>query len=508
METTDSTTLPNDIESLKALVVSLQGESKKYQQLYYETLEKWQLSLKQRFAASCEGYPGQGELFNEAEELLTPSEEEVAADETITYTRKKTRRPSLAAELPRENVVHDIDDADKVCNDCGNDLHRMGEEVSEKLEFIPATVKVIRHIRPKYSCRCCENNATQTQIKIAPVPASILPKSIATPTLLAQIISAKYQFGLPLHRQEALFKSFGIELHRQTMSRWLVKLSEQLEVLYEHWHQQILRQPAIWSDDTPVKVIETEKSQCYMWVYGCGEDKKSADGPPNIVLYDYQDGRAGTCPQTFLKGYTGLLQVDGYAGYNHTEATLVGCWAHARRKFIEAKAVQPKGKTGRADQALNLIQKLYGIETSIANATPEYKLKVRQEQSAPIMQQLKTWLDKTVLQVPPKTAIGKALQYSLNQWSKLTAYLEHGLVSIDNNRAERAIKPFVIGRKNWLFSNTRSGAKASAILYSLVETAKANDLQPAVYLQALFKQLPHIRAADIDTLSPWNIKLN
>ncbi|MDM1697399.1 IS66 family transposase [Thiopseudomonas alkaliphila] len=508
METTDSTTLPSDIESLKALVVSLQGESKKYQQLYYETLEKWQLSLKQRFAASCEGYPGQGELFNEAEELLTPSEEEVAADETITYTRKKTRRPSLAAELPRENVVHDIDDADKVCNDCGNDLHRMGEEVSEKLEFIPATVKVIRHIRPKYSCRCCENNATQTQIKIAPVPASILPKSIATPTLLAQIISAKYQFGLPLHRQEALFKSFGIELHRQTMSRWLVKLSEQLEVLYEHWHQQILRQPAIWSDDTPVKVIETEKSQCYMWVYGCGEDKKSADGPPNIVLYDYQDGRAGTCPQTFLKGYTGLLQVDGYAGYNHTEATLVGCWAHARRKFIEAKAVQPKGKTGRADQALNLIQKLYGIETSIANATPEYKLKVRQEQSAPIMQQLKTWLDKTVLQVPPKTAIGKALQYSLNQWSKLTAYLEHGLVSIDNNRAERAIKPFVIGRKNWLFSNTRSGAKASAILYSLVETAKANDLQPAVYLQALFKQLPHIRAADIDTLSPWNIKLN
>ncbi|AKX49047.1 transposase [Thiopseudomonas alkaliphila] len=508
METTDSTTLPSDIESLKALVVSLQGESKKYQQLYYETLEKWQLSLKQRFAASCEGYPGQGELFNEAEELLTPSEEEVAADETITYTRKKTRRPSLAAELPRENVVHDIDDADKVCNDCGNDLHRMGEEVSEKLEFIPATVKVIRHIRPKYSCRCCENNATQTQIKIAPVPASILPKSIATPTLLAQIISAKYQFGLPLHRQEALFKSFGIELHRQTMSRWLVKLSEQLEVLYEHWHQQILRQPAIWSDDTPVKVIETEKSQCYMWVYGCGEDKKSADGPPNIVLYDYQDGRAGTCPQTFLKGYTGLLQVDGYAGYNHTEATLVGCWAHARRKFIEAKAVQPKGKTGRADQALNLIQKLYGIETSIANATPEYKLKVRQEQSAPIMQQLKTWLDKTVLQVPAKTAIGKALQYSLNQWSKLTAYLEHGLVSIDNNRAERAIKPFVIGRKNWLFSNTRSGAKASAILYSLVETAKANDLQPAVYLQALFKQLPHIRAADIDTLSPWNIKLN
>ena len=179
MKTTDSTTLPDDIESLKALVLSLQGESKKYQQLYYETLEKWQLSLKQRFAASSEGYPGQGELFNEAEELLAPSEEEIAADQTITYTRKKTRRPSLAAELPREDVVHDIPEADKVCNDCGTDLHRMGEEVSEKLEFIPATVKVIRHIRPKYSCRCCEKSATQTQIKVAPVPVSILPKSIA-----------------------------------------------------------------------------------------------------------------------------------------------------------------------------------------------------------------------------------------------------------------------------------------------------------------------------------------
>ncbi len=170
MKTTNSTTLPDDIESLKALVLSLQGESKKYQQLYYETLEKWQLSLKQRFAASSEGYPGQGELFNEAEELLAPSEEEIAADETITYTRKKNRRQSLAAELPREDVVHEIPEADKVCSDCGTDLHRMGEEVSEKLEFIPATVKVIRHIRPKDSCRCCEKNATQTQINVAPVP--------------------------------------------------------------------------------------------------------------------------------------------------------------------------------------------------------------------------------------------------------------------------------------------------------------------------------------------------
>ena len=511
MKSTDSTTLPDDIESLKALVLSLQGESKKYQQLYHETLEKWHLAINKRFAASSEGHPGQGELFNEAEELLTPSEEEVAADETITYTRKKTRRPNLAAELPREDVVHDIDDADKVCNDCGTDLHRMGEEVSEKLEFIPATVKVIRHIRPKYSCRCCEQQATQTQIKIAPVPPSILPKSIATPTLLAQIITAKYQFGLPLYRQEALFKSFGIELHRQTMSRWLLQVSTQLKPLYERMHAILLEQPALWSDDTPVKVLDVDKSQCAMWVYGCGVDKPAntlGDSPPNIVLYDYQDGRGGVHPNNFLMDFSGLLQVDGYAGYNKTGATLVGCWAHARRKFIEAKAVQPKGKTGRADQALNMIQKLYGIEKSITDLAPEEKQQARQEQAVPVMQQLKTWLDKTALQVPPKTAIGSAISYTLNQWDKLQVYLEHGVVAIDNNRAERAIKPFVIGRKNWLFSNTRSGAQASAMLYSLIETAKANGLQPGPYITALFEQIPHIKDGDnIDHLLPWLIRL-
>lgn len=512
MKNTDTTPLPDDIESLKMLVLSLQGESKKYQQLYYETLEKWQLALKQRFAASSEGYQGQGELFNEAEEQLTPSEEEIAAEETITYTRKKTRRPSLAAELPREDVVHDIDEADKVCNDCGNDLHCMGEEVSEKLEFIPATVKVIRHVRPKYSCRCCEQKATNTTIKIAPVPASILPKSIATPTLLAQIITAKYQFGLPLYRQEALFKSFGIELHRQTMSRWLIKLGLQLQPLYERIHELLLERSSLWSDDTPVKVLDVDKTQCTMWVYGCGGDKPIPIGnnppTPNIVLYDYQDGRGGVHPNNFLNSYTGVLQVDGYAGYHKTQATLAGCWAHARRKFMDAKAVQPKGKTGRADQALNLIQKLYGVEKQLSQATTEEKQALRQTEAVPIMQQLKIWLDKTTLQVPPKSTIGAAVQYTLNQWEKLQVYLEHGEAAIDNNRAERAIKPFVIGRKNWLFSNTRSGAHASALLYSLVETAKANGIQPSAYFTALFEQLPHSKDGNqLDHLLPWSIKL-
>ncbi|WP_319781846.1 IS66 family transposase [Oceanisphaera sp. IT1-181] len=541
MKKTRATAIPDDVESLKQQLLEMQTllqksqreslhhqqeservqkesahhqrEAKRFQQLYNHALEQWQLALRKRFAASSEGHPGQGELFNEVEECLTPSAEEVAADETITYTRKKSRRPSLAAELPREDVVHDIADADKVCDDCGHDLHQMGEEVSEKLEFIPATVKVIRHIRPKYSCRCCEQQATRTTIKIAPAPASLLPKSIATPTLLSQIITAKYQFGLPLYRQAALFKSFGIELHRQTMSRWLLKVSTQLTPLYQRMHALMLERPALWSDDTSVKVIDVDKVQCTMWVYGCGGDKPAESlnnmpSPPNIVLYDYQDGRGGIHPNTFLAGYHGLLHVDGYAGYHGTDAMLAGCWAHARRKFIEAKAVQPKGKIGRADQALNLIQKLYGIEKPIRQLSIEDKRAARQAQSAPIMEQLKAWLDKALHQVPPKNAIGKAIGYTLNQWDKLQVYLEHGAAAIDNNRAERAIKPFVIGRKNWLFSNSRSGAQASAMLYSLIETAKANDVPPGVYLTALFEQLPHlIDGESVDHLLPWAIRL-
>ena len=199
MKKTRATAIPDDVERLQQQLLEMQillqktqreslhhqQEAKRFQQLYNHALEQWQLALRKRFAASSEGHPGQGELFNEAEDSLTPSDEEVAADETITYTRKKSRRPSLSADLPREDVVHDIADAEKVCDDCGHDLHQMGEEVSEKLEFIPATVKVIRHIRPKYSCRCCEQQATRTTIKVAPVPASLLPKSIATPTLVA-----------------------------------------------------------------------------------------------------------------------------------------------------------------------------------------------------------------------------------------------------------------------------------------------------------------------------------
>lgn len=311
------------------MVLKLQSENQGLQQKLRHVMEQWQLSLQKRFAASTEGLPGQGSLFNELEASLEPEADEVAADETITYTRKKTRRPSIDASLPREDVLHDISDEDKVCDCCGHDLHRMGEETSEELEFIPATIKVLRHVRPKYSCRACEKHGTETTIKIAPVPLSILPKSIASPSLLAQIISAKFQFGLPLYRQEALFKQFGIELNRQTMSRWLLKVSDKLRPLYQRMHEILLEQPTLWADETTVNVLDVDKSKCYMWVYGCGTDKPKPDRSPNIVLYDYQDGRGSSHPVHFLQGYQGPLQVDGYQGYEKTDAQLAGCRAQS-----------------------------------------------------------------------------------------------------------------------------------------------------------------------------------
>jgi predicted RNase H-related nuclease YkuK (DUF458 family) len=232
----------------------------------------------------------------------------------------------------------------------------------------------------------------------------------------------------------------------------------------------------------------------------------------NIVLYDYQPSRAGACPVNYLADYQGYLQVDGYAAYEQTQATLAGCWAHVRRKFKEVVDSLPKhkkGKGGKAHWALSHIQKLYAIEQRIKTKTTAEKQQIRQQKAKPLLAQFKVWLDKSLHQVPPQTALGKALAYCLNQWSKLAVYLEHGDINIDNNRAERAIKPFVIGRKNWLFANTASGANASAILYSLVETAKANGLTPFDYLQHVLKTLPE-RAKDdsLEDLLPWNVNLS
>ena len=517
--------LPNDIDSLKQLLLeanklveSQVSEIAQLKQSVQHLLEQFRLAQQQRFGVSSESHDYQGELFNEAEVAVDEPAELTTDDDTSGSAKKRAKRKPLPKDLPREVIIHDISDADKQC-DCGHQLSLMGQDSSEKLKFIPAQISVIEHVRLKYSCKHCDTKGTQANIKQAPVPISPIPKGFATPSLLSQLITSKYQYALPLYRQETLFKQHGIELSRQTMSDWMLKSAALFKPLYDLLHQNLLTQGVLHADETTLKVINDERVKSYMWVYCSG-----ADGPntqpryhnlDSIVLYDYQDGsRAGTCVSHFLATeqtvFKGYLQVDGYAAYQQASNKLVGCWAHVRRKFKEAIVAQGKSKTdkvSKADMALNMIAKLYRIETQIQSLSLEERLYFRRTHSSAQLTLFKQWLDKSVLQVSKQSALGKAIQYSLNQWPKLTRYVEDSRLNIDNNRAERAVKPFVIGRKNWLFNHNHRGAEASAILYSIIETAKANGLTPFDYIEHCLEQLSHPNCV-LNSLLPWCVNLS
>ena len=288
------------------------------------------------------------------------------------------------------------------------------------------------------------------------------------------------------------------------MSDWMLKSATLFEPLLQRLKQTLLNQGVIHADETTVNVVKSDKVKSYMWLYCTGTDSPNPlNKTPNIVLFDYHNSRAGACVVDYLSEYDGYLQVDGYQAYAQTKATLVGCWAHARRKFIEAKQVQGKNKSGKADMALSYIQKLYGIEAKLKGKTPEAKYEARQQQAKPFIEKLHDWLIKQ--HVLPKTKLGEAITYLNNQWHKLIRYLESGQLNIDNNRAESAIKPFVIGRKAWLFSQTANGADASAALYSIIETAKANGLIPFDYVLKCLDELCKPEP-DIAAIIPWNIK--
>ncbi|EPJ3704818.1 IS66-like element ISAba24 family transposase, partial [Acinetobacter baumannii] len=431
--------LPDDVELLKKMlleqtqklerklaqkdkrIAKLERVNQQLSDKLQQLLERYNLKKYQKFSPSSETYEGDGEVLNEAEQLIEDESVATEPDNQTTESAEKAakpRRPRIAPELPRVDVIHDIDD--KTCTCCGHALHQMGEEVSEQLEFVPAQIRVLRNVRLKYSCRQCETNGTKVEIKIADVPPAVIPKSMATPSLLAQIISSKMHYGLPLYRQEQLFNQAGIELSRQTMSRWLISCAEKLKPLLALMKAELLKQPVLWADETTVNVLDVEKSTCYMWVYGCGLEQSTG---PKLVLFDYQDSRSSIHPTDFLAGFAGYLQVDGYAGYEKTHATLVGCWAHARRKFVEAQKAQGKGKTGKADVALNHIQKLYALESQLKTVPPDKKYDARQTLAKPLLEQFKSWLDKSSESVTKESLLGAAITYSLNQWPKLMRYL-------------------------------------------------------------------------------------
>ena len=439
-------------------------------------------------------------LFNEPESEPMPVVEDADEDVVAPAPRRGKRKP-LSADLPRIAVIHELPEHELTCA-CGCRKHVISEETSEQLDIVPMQIRVIKHIRKVYGCRGCE-----TAPVTADKPAQLIEKSMASPSVLAMLLTTTYADGLPLHRFETVLSRHGIDIPRQTLARWIIQCGEHLQPLLSLMRDRLLESPVIHCDETRVQVLKEPgrdpTSQFWMWV--------QASGPPDrkVVLFDYTSSRAQEVPLRLLESYRGYVMTDDYAGYNalalQPGVERLACMAHARRKFVDAQKVQPKGKTGRAYIALTMINKLYGIERELKDVSDEQRFTGRQEKSLPILSQLKNWLEKTQPQVMPQSVLGKAVNYLANNWSRLERYTEAGFLPIDNNVAERAVKPFVIGRKAWLFSDTPRGATASAQIYSLVETSKVNGQEPYTWLRHVLERLPHAQSvADYEALLPWN----
>lgn len=480
--------------------------------------EQFRLKQHQKFGASSEKYiDGQIELplFNEAEITASPSttEPELVTDSTEDKKTERKERKTQSNHLPIETVTYTLSEKEQVCSCCGNELHVMKKEIRRELIVIPAEVKVLQHERDVFACRACEKGNINTPIVPAPMPNPVFQKSMASPSSVAHVLVQKYMVGTPLYRQEQQFEQLGVSLSRQTMSNWILSVSDEwITPLINQMKETLLKQSVLHADETTVQVLNEKDraptSDSYMWLYRTGRVG------PKCVLFDYQATRASKHPKRFLNGFKGKLHADGYKGYDGlADITISGCWAHARRKFDQAHKSAPSSKGGLltlAEQALQKIGAIYKIEKEIASLNFEERLKIRQDQSLPLVKAYFEWLKTIKPKVLPKSKLGEAIQYSLNQQKKLEVPFYDGKLDIDNNRAERSIKPFVIGRKNWLFSNSSKGAKASASIYSLIETAKENNLHIFHYLVHLFETLPNINIDDpgeLEKLVPWSEEL-
>ena len=498
----DVHSLPNDPTELKQIIATL---SSRYQDKLHHLEEQVRLLRNEIFGRKSEKrLPPQDErqqrLFDEADGEVSQESSRSEGPKPIPvapHQRRKAGRKPLPVDLPRIEVIHDLAESEKQCA-CGSRLSRIGEEVCEKLDIIPAKVQVIRHIRYKYACKGCEGVESETPtVQIAPLPPQLIPKTMATAGLLAHIVVCKFEDALPFHRQSKQFGRMGIDLPRATLCNWARQVAERACPLADLMDRLIREGPIVNIDETTVQVLQepgradTQKS--YMWIFRGGDPKRP------VLRYQYHPTRAGSVPLSYLAGFKGYVQTDGYNGYDalgrKPGIVMLGCWAHARRKFHEVlQAAAPSVAKRRlaAEEALEFIGRLYRIEkearVKALSVRDIYEL--RQQQARPVLEEFKHWLEEKAPLTPPGGLLGKAIGYTLNQWSRLIVYLQDGRLRPDNNLVENAIRPFVVGRKNWLFSGHPRGAEASAFLYSLIETAKANRFKPYLYLRHLFDQLP------------------
>lgn len=494
--------LPDDIDALKAMIVA-QGEQNARLETLVAALRKALFGRKSekvdpdQFELALEDIEtgiAQVEAEGEANPLVTP---------TRTSTPRKANRGSLPKHLPRIEEV--IEPESTVC-DCGSDRHVIGEDVSERLDIIPAQFRVIVTRRPKYGCRSCEEGIVQ-----APAPAHLIPGGMPTEATIAHVIVSKYADHMPLYRQAQIYARQGIDLDRSTLAAWVGRAAFELRPVYDALIADLKRSTKLFMDETVAPVLDPGRKKTktgYFWALARDDRPWGGDDPPGVA-FTYAPGRAGEYAKHILEGFSGTLQVDGYAGYNRLlkrqegSIRLAHCWAHARRKLFD---VAKSGKaTPIADGGIAQIQALYRIEKEIRGNTPEVRVAARQERSKPIIDQMKIWLRDQRARVSAKSPIGEALSYIAKHWEGLIVFRDDGRVELDSNSVERTIRPIALNRKNALFAGHDAGAQNWAILASMIETCKLNGVDPHAWLtQTLIAIANGHKQSNISSLIPWS----
>jgi transposase len=500
----EETQLPDldtlDVQSLKALILAKQAE--------LESLKLLIVKLKRmHFGASSEKYDRDLQQLELRLEDLEANQAAAEPPPTVPATvackqtaRLKPARRPLPAELPRE--IETIAPAQQACPDCGGTLRRLGEDVTETLEYVPARFKVIRTVRPKLSCAGC------SRIVQAPAPNRPIDRGLAGPGLLAHVLVAKYADHLPLYRQAEIYRREGIELDRSTLADWVGGTSRTLQPLVDALRKYVLGAEKLHGDDVPVPVLEPGNGKTKtgrLWTY-VRDDRPAGSEEPAGVWFAYSPDRKGEHPAGHLEKYVGVLQADGYAGFNklYEKGRIVeaACWAHVRRKFHDLYQAH---RSPIATEALERIGQLYGIEQEIRGRSPAERKEVRQARSRPLLESMHIWWKATLAKLSQKSDVALAIRYALDRWSALLRFCEDGRVEMDNNAAERALRAVALGRKNYLFAGSDSGGARAAAIYSLVGSAKLNGIDPETYLSSVLRRIADHPINRIAELLPWNL---
>jgi transposase len=521
-----------DVEALKALVISQHGELKKQQEALAEQcqiLAEQRQTLAEQIKELCSGSEQiehlklvieklRRRIFGVKSEKIVVQLEQLelhleelessqagmeAAVERVTPAEEpkaRSRRKPLPEHLPREVVTHLLDGG--CCPDCGGQLRHFGEDVSEQLEYMPESFKVIRHVRPKFACSGCE------RVVEAPAPSRPIERGLAGPGLLAHVLVSKFADHLPLYRQSEIYARQGVEIERSTLAGWVGGASDLLSPLVDAIQKHVLAGSKLHADDTPIPVLAPGSGKTKtgrLWTY-VRDDRPAGEDTAPAVWFAYSEDRKGEHPRQHLKDFKGGLQADAYAGFHHLYGDgaiyEVACWAHARRKFHEIHAIHASPTT---TEALERIRDLYVIEDQIRGKPADLRLTIRQTRARPLLDDFRKWMDKALRSLSSKSETAGAIRYALSRWRALTRYTEDGHLEIDNSAAERALRAVALGRKNYLFAGSDAGGDRAAAMYSLIGSAKLNGLDPELYLRTVLAQIADHPISRIEELLPWNL---